>query len=183
MTRLLLVRHGLPELDPARPAPDWMLSDEGRSRCAPLAAAVARHAPEHVYSSPEPKALETARLVAPSGIGVTVREDLREHDGRAVPWLERDELERMIGETFARPNELVLGGETAAEALARFAGAVGDVERAHADRTVAVVSHGTVISLFVAARTGVDGYAFWRALGMPALVVLDGKTARIEDAG
>jgi broad specificity phosphatase PhoE len=35
-----------------------------------------------------------------------------------------------------------------------------------------VVSHGTVVALFVAAATGVEPYAFWNRLGLPSFVVL-----------
>jgi hypothetical protein len=32
----VLVRHSVPEVDPARPAEEWRLSEEGRARCAAL---------------------------------------------------------------------------------------------------------------------------------------------------
>jgi hypothetical protein len=35
-----------------------------------------------------------------------------------------------------------------------------------------VVSHGTVISLYVAQRTGLDGFEVWSGLELPDLVVV-----------
>ena len=35
-----------------------------------------------------------------------------------------------------------------------------------------VVSHGTVMTLFVAEATGVDPFAFWKKLEMPCAVTL-----------
>jgi broad specificity phosphatase PhoE len=35
-----------------------------------------------------------------------------------------------------------------------------------------VVTHGTVISLFVSRRAGLDGFPLWQNLDLPALVVL-----------
>jgi len=42
----------------------------------------------------------------------------------------------------------------------------------HAGQTVAVVAHGTVISLFVSRRCELEPFNLWRRLGLPALVIL-----------
>jgi len=36
-----------------------------------------------------------------------------------------------------------------------------------------VVSHGTVISLFVSRLTGQPGFGIWSGLGLPCFIVLD----------
>ncbi|MDQ3778364.1 MAG: phosphoglycerate mutase family protein [Actinomycetota bacterium] len=164
---LLLVRHSAPELDPARPADEWRLSDEGRERCRPLADRLAVFEPRMLLSSPEPKARETAELIAePLSLAVHVDERLRETARSSVGWLEREELERGVAELFARPQELVFGEETADHALARFSSVVDGLQRA------AVVSHGRVISLYAARRTGRDPFELWRSLKLPDVVVL-----------
>jgi broad specificity phosphatase PhoE len=63
-SRLILVNHTAPEISPAVPPNRWVLSDEGRRRCEWLAESLAAQAVTQVYSSIEPKALETAALVA-----------------------------------------------------------------------------------------------------------------------
>lgn len=84
-------------------------------------------------------------------------------------------------ELFARPHELVFGRETAAAALARFDAAVSAVLAAvPAADDVVIVSHGTVISLYVAAHSGVDGLDLWRRLGLPSVVVVDRDDLRLE---
>jgi broad specificity phosphatase PhoE len=165
---LLLVRHSLPELDPSVPAEEWSLSEEGRRRCGPLAERLAACRPEVLLSSTEPKARETAELVVPAlGLDVEFSEGLRETARRTVPWLEREELERGIRELFERPDEVVYGEETATAALARFEAAVeGRPE------PVVVVTHGTVLSLYVAAKTGRDPFELWRSLELPDVVEL-----------
>lgn len=78
-----------------------------------------------------------------------------------------------IAALFAHPDERVFGEETARAALTRFTAAL-DAALAHAaERSVAVVAHGTVLSLYVANRFGLDGFALWYRLGMPAFVVTD----------
>jgi broad specificity phosphatase PhoE len=118
---VLLVRHSLPELDPALPAEEWRLSEEGRLRCGPLAARLREHGPTAIVSGTEPKVRATAGLVG-AELGLDVQESvaLRETARRTVPWLEADELRRSIRTLFERPDEVVFGEESATAALARF---------------------------------------------------------------
>jgi broad specificity phosphatase PhoE len=165
---LLLVRHSAPEVDPALPAEEWRLSEEGRARCAPFAARLAAYDPRRLLSSPEPKARETAELVgAALGLEVSLSDGLRETARRTVPWLKREEFERGVRGLFERPDEIVFGEESATAALARFTTAVDGLTE-----PAVVVSHGTVISLYAAARAGRDPYELWRGLGLPDLVVV-----------
>jgi broad specificity phosphatase PhoE len=168
LRHVLLVRHSLPELVPAVPAEDWRLSEEGRRRCGPLATRLREHGPTAILSSTEPKVRETAELVgAELGLDVQEAAALRETARRTVPWLEADELRRSIRALFERPDEVVFGEESASAALARFSAAVDGLD----ERTV-VVSGGTVISLYAAARTGRDAYELWSSLELPDLVVV-----------
>jgi broad specificity phosphatase PhoE len=163
---LLLVRHSAPELDPSVPSEEWGLSEEGRRRCGPLAERVGAHGPELLVSSSEPKARETAELIGrPLGLDVQLVDGLRETARRTVGWLEPDELEHGIRALFSRPDEVVYGEESASAALARFEAAVAGLP----ERAV-VVSHGTVISLYVAAKTGRDPFELWRSLELPDVV-------------
>lgn len=163
---MLLVRHSAPELDPSVPSEEWRLSEEGRRRCGPLAERVGALRPELLVSSPEPKARETAELIAsPLGLDVQLVDGLRETARRTVGWLEPDELERGIRALFDRPDEVAYGEESASAALARFEAAVVELP----ERAV-VVSHGSVISLYAAARTGRDPFELWRSLELPDVV-------------
>jgi broad specificity phosphatase PhoE len=163
---LLLVRHSLPELDPSVPAEEWRLSEEGRRRCVALAERLAGYEPSVLIASTEPKALETAELVAPAlGLQVELADGLRETARRTVGWLAREELDAGIKGLFERPDEVVFGEESGASALARFQAAV---EKLPDDAVV--VTHGTILSLYAAARTGRDAYELWRGLELPDVV-------------
>ena len=163
---MLLVRHSAPELDPSAPPEEWRLSEDGRRRCGPLAERLARYEPRVLLASSEPKARETAELVAPAlGLEVQLSDGLRETARRTVGWLAPEDLDRGIRELFERPGEVVFGEESAAEALARFRRAVAGLEE-----PAVVVTHGTVLSLYAAARTGRDPYELWRSLELPDVV-------------
>jgi broad specificity phosphatase PhoE len=163
---LLLVRHSVPELDRSVPSEEWRLSEEGRRRCAPLAERLAQHEPRVLLASTEPKARETAELVAPTlGLEVQLSDGVRETARRTVGWLAQEEIDCGIRELFERAGEVVFGEESAEAALARFEAAIiGLTEPA------VVVTHGTVLSLYAAPRIGRDAYELWSSLELPDIV-------------
>jgi broad specificity phosphatase PhoE len=173
MPHLILVKHALPEIIPVLPANQWHLSEVGRSQCALLADQLATYAPAVLVSSSEPKALETAHLVAQRmHTSVQVVDGLQEHDRSNTPWLGPEEFGRAIAAFFRHPTELVLGCETAQQASERFAKTVAEVTSRYAEQNTVILTHGTVLSLFVARATGMEPFALWKRLGLPSFVVL-----------
>src|SRR5437016_10684244 len=112
--KLILIKHSAPLVDPAIPSEQWRLSEKGRALCAPLADAIAPHEPSLIISSEEPKALETAELVAARlNVPHEIAPDLHEHERSNVPHMRSGEFISMIELTLRKPDELVLGRETA----------------------------------------------------------------------
>ncbi len=177
---LLLVRHSDPAIDRAAPASAWPLSPVGRARCQPLAEALRRHAPGHIAASREPKAAETARLAAAAlGVDSSIAAGLEEHHRETVPFLA--DFPRHIAAFFARPDERVLGEETASEASARFAAAVADTVAAWRwAGPPCLVAHGTVISLYLAGRLGLEPLPLWEQLRCPSLLVVAGSSLEVQ---
>jgi broad specificity phosphatase PhoE len=85
LPNLILVRHSAPEIIPGLPAHQWHLSETGRARCKLLADEMRHYSPEVLVSSVEPKAQETAQLVA-AQLGLTFQtvEGLHEHKRREI---------------------------------------------------------------------------------------------------
>ena len=151
MRKLILIKHASPLVIPGTPTEQWKLSDKGKESCVPLADALSAYEPSVIVSSDEPKALETAQLVASSlAIPTAIAPNLHEHDRSNVPHMRNGEFISHMELFFRRPGELVLGKETADEALERMESAIGELLTKHPAGNVAVVSHGTVIALFVA---------------------------------
>ena len=190
MEHLILVRHSLPEIDPGTPAAEWRLGEEGRRGSAQLAAQLATYRPRAVVTSVEPKAAETGAIVAERlDVRTATAAGLHEHERRGVGFLEPRAFETAIERMFAHPNDLSLGEETATQANRRFATAVDRVLGANPRGDVVIVAHGTVISLFLAARAGVEPFPLWRRLGLPSYVVLSrpalelvSTVARLDDS-
>ena len=169
----MLVRHSQPEIEPDRPASSWRLGDVGRRRSELLAARLRDFSPAVVWSSREPKAVETAEIVA-AALGVPVRtaDGLEEHHRDGVPYFPTpEEFESAVGRLFESPDELVLGTETADQALRRFTAAIDPIiEAGNADNIV--VTHGTVMAFYAASVAGVEPMDLWRSLDTPSFVVL-----------
>jgi len=171
---LILVKHSLPEILEDIPARGWHLSEEGRERARELAGKLIGYQPEIIVSSVEPKARETASILAENlGLEFFEVKNLHEHDRSGVPYHSKDEFQDLVRELFARPDELVFGNETANEALVRFRQAIDIVLNSYVRKSIVVVAHGTVISLYVAGLTGCSGFYLWKELGLPSFVVLD----------
>ena len=173
MNKLILVRHSEPNIEPKVPANRWRLSARGRDRCTGLAQRLAAHGLDIMLSSTEPKARETAEIAADRlGIPVAVAEGLHEHERESVPYVSAQEFRTAVEGLFARPDELVYGEETADQARERFGVAIKSVLDDHQEANIAVVAHGTVISLFVAAVAEIDALALWERIGMPSFILL-----------
>ena len=172
MRRLVLVKHSLPEIEPDKPASDWRLGEAGRRRAETLAAGLGDFSPELIWSSKEPKAVETAELLAGTlGVPVRVADGLEEHHRGNVPFLPEEDFEGMVERLLCNPDRLVLGTETADQARDRMALAIDRVIEAGQTDSI-VVTHGTVIALYVASVADVRPVRLWRRLGLPSFVVL-----------
>src|SRR5437016_5699118 len=123
--KLILIKHASPLVIPGTPAEQWKLSDKGMQSCIPLAEALREHAPAAIVASEEPKARQTAEIVAAKlNIPFETAPDLHEHDRSNVPHMRSGEFISHMEVFFRKRDELVLGRETAAEALDRFSRAI-----------------------------------------------------------
>ena len=171
---LILVKHSVPEMEEDRPANAWKLSPEGQVRAQRLAEELKSYEPEVIVCSHEPKAQETAAILASQlQLAMQTVPDLHEHDRSNMPFLSHDVFQTSIREFFQKPDELVFGGETANQAHGRFYRAIHSILSAHAGKTVVIVTHGTVISLFVSRLTGSSDFELWNKLGLPSFIAID----------
>jgi broad specificity phosphatase PhoE len=183
MNKLILIKHSVPQIHPDMPSSQWELSDKGVALCTPLADLLAQHEIGAIVASEEPKALQTARLLVERlGVAVAIEADLREHDRTGVPHMETRDFISAVAQLFQQPAERVLGQETANQARVRFTGAVESCIARHSTGNLAVVSHGTVIALYLEAVTQLKGFSLWRAMGLPSYVVLNWPTRDVLES-
>lgn len=183
MADLFFITHPEVVVDPARPVVLWQLSAAGIARARAFAEGGALDGVGAVWASAETKAIEAAGIIAGRlGLGVAVDPGLGENGREATGFLQPAEFERTADAFFARPEESVRGWERAVDAKARMVAAVGRIVAGHGVGDLAIVSHGAVGALLLAALSGAaigrawdqpfQGH-FWRAR-LPGLAVVHG---------
>jgi broad specificity phosphatase PhoE len=161
--RLYLVRHGRPLVDRARPAHEWELdpayADDVRALRGNLPGGAAW------FSSPEPKALATARLLTDEPVEVV--DDLREHDRHTTDWV--DDFEALVRRAFEDPSVPAYPGwAPLADTRQRVVTAVAGILDRCRDRDVVLCGHGTAWTLLRSALTGeAPDLDAWARLAMP----------------
>ena len=170
MALLYLIRHARAQMM-GDAAERWPLSEQGRREAGVLARQDFWRAVELICSSPEPKSLQTAEPAARRwGIPLVTVDCLRElHRPRLVP-----DYETVIARLFANPEASIAGLEPAARAAERFTRCLESLVEAHSEPTLAVVSHGLVMTLFLARLKDCwPTVAEWRAVPFTGLAVVD----------
>jgi broad specificity phosphatase PhoE len=170
---LHLVRHGRPVLDRARPAAEWELDPAGFDAVWALRDRLPAGAVW--YTSPEPKAVQTAQLLTDGDVGVV--EGLREHV-RASTWI--DELAPVVRAAFADPATAAYEGwEPLGACRRRVTTTVRGLLDQHPRDDLVLVGHGTAWTLLAADLTGeppdLDRLA---ELACPDLIVVDPSSGR-----
>ena len=181
---LLFIRHAESRIDPGSPPHEWTLTDEGREGAARIAPMLKRFTPGRLLVSPEPKAVETARVLGTQlDLDIERLAGLCEQDRTGVPFFgTQEEFERYVAEVLESPTTRLLGPESAEEAYKRFSVEVEDALRRHQEDCLAFVAHGTVMSLFVGRRAGIEPYELWRRLGMPSYLAVSWPEGRLIEA-
>lgn len=172
--RLLLIKHAMPVLDASRPPREWRLGAEGRAQSGQLAERLRAFAPLRLVASREPKALETGEILADAlDLSLDSADGLQEFDRPALPLVTDAERAQMNRAIFTHPERPALGTESASIALARFSAAIHAQLALTDHRALAIVTHGTVMSLFVGAHNDTDAFELWQRLSCASIVILE----------
>lgn len=173
MRKLVLIKHARPSVDPTSPSSQWTLSTEGIASCGPLAEALKPLALDVLISSTEPKAIQTAQHVAGHlSLQSHALPGLEEHHRDTVPHLATRDFLASMAQVFKQPRRRILGEETAHQASERFLKGIADAIDRHPAGNIAVVTHGTVIALYLAYYNDIDPYMLWRQMSLPSFVVV-----------
>ena len=172
---LILIRHSAVQIDPAVNSHQWLLSEDGRSRCRAFAQQLHPYQPSRFVTSHEAKAQETGQIMAEIlGVCWTAADGLQEHDRTDSPYIaSKVDFETAVAQLFIHPTDLVFGRETAVQAAARFTQAVNYEIEAYPQENIAIVSHGTVMALFICQyNRQLNPMQFWQSLTLPCAFIL-----------
>ncbi len=180
MPFLYLIRHPKTLPDPTVPGSQWQISEEGLAQVDALLTAPLWGGVATIYTSQEHKAAAVGEAVqAAFGIPFVTVEGL--HEARRDDWVDPDTFPAAQASFFSRPQQAPLSGwESAQEASARFAAAMsGILAHSPTPDTIAVVAHGTVLTLYLAhLQREQPSFEAWRRLGFAEVMALDRATLR-----
>ncbi len=174
-SHLILVRHAAVQIDSSIPSHQWPLTEDGRSAASQLAYKLQPYQPARIITSEEPKAQATgAALAEVLHLPIQTAPGLHEHDRRGATFFEsKADFETAVANFFAHPEELVFGRETAVAATTRFTQAVNRELQANPETNLAIVAHGTVLTLFICQNNPeLSPWEFWQSLTMPCAFIL-----------
>lgn len=182
MPNLILVRHSAVAINPTISHKEWQLSPHGKALSVVLAQRLFALKPNIIVTSKELKAVETAEIIADAlNIPVHPMDDLHEHDRSNMGFLAPDDFHAGVAAFFAKPNSLVFGNETAEQVYQRYNWQIAELLLTYPNQNVIVVSHGTVMSLFIARNANLDPFAVWQRLQTPSYAVLSLPDFRLTE--
>lgn len=174
MANLILIRHSMVQPNPELNSHEWGLVEEGREACKILVEKLRPYAIRQIYSSQEAKARETGQILADAlGLSCEIAPDLAETKREGLDFMANSaEFRQQVREAMRRPDEKLFGEERFADARERFLNAMERLLCQHPNETIALVSHGRVLSMVLAQFTGEDPVSIWDSLKMPAYAIL-----------
>ena len=162
MTQLLLIRHGQSTWNAIGRIQGWAdppLDDAGGEQARKLASRLAteEHNIAALYSSPLLRASQTAEQIGQTlGLTVQTNDRLKENDVGQITGMNEAEINQRFPDwvaQFNRPgNEYITppGGEERAHFVQRATAVMVDIVAGHPDQTVAIVSHGGTLGVYLA---------------------------------
>lgn len=173
LRRLHIVRHGPVVVDQETRATDWLLSPDAEANILDLLSSLDPSRIQRIITSREKKAQQTGQILAKAlSIPIETRSGLEEHHRHHNDFLDEAAFKAILADFFARPKERVFGDESAATSLKRFDGAIGQIMDETSDDEL-IVSHGRVISLFLAFKQKSDPMEIWSSLKLPDHIAID----------
>lgn len=164
-TRIIAIRHGQTAWNAESRLQgqlDIPLNAMGRAQAAQLAEALRDEGISTVISSDLGRAADTARALAqPLGLPLVFEAGLRERgfgsmEGRTFQELDEHEPEMALRWRRRDPDFGPPGGERLSEFYARSVATADALARAHAGRTIVLVTHGGVLDCLYRAATRIE---------------------------
>lgn len=182
MRKLILVKHSHPEIIQTKSPKYWHLSNEGKIKSKLLANTLSDYSPFEILSSEESKAKETADIIAHHHDNIVhVEKGLHEHERENSIFMDIEKWTNTIKDFFENPSNLIFGNETANQAKNRFSMSVNNILKKVTIGNIAIIAHGTVITLFCSIYNNIDLFQFWERLGLPSFVVLSIPDFKINE--
>jgi len=184
LRKLILIKHSMPTISSEILSNEWRLSEEGIQKANLFAPYLEKYNFKKIFSSEEPKAIETARILGENlnKEGQIIR-GIHEHERNSNRVIyPKEQWEELMKKFFESPNELIFGDETANEAKNRFKSSILNIASEHpVEEDIVIVTHGTVMSLFISEYNEVDLFNVWNTFGLPSYAELNADSYVLND--
>lgn len=174
MSPFYLIRHTQVEVKPDIPSTEWLVSEHGRIQTQKLAAQI-DPLPTLILTSIEPKAIKTGEILGEIwNVPVENFPNLHEHERGKNNFISNKQAwHQMVADYLKNPNELRMGRETAVEAAQRLETAIKSARTQFPHELIAFVTHGRILTAFVAQHNSIAPVQYWRDLTLPAALQLN----------
>lgn len=170
MIEIIIIRHGETDWNTAdifRGRVNIGLSEYGLKQAELLADYLGRKKIRAVYSSPLPRAIQTAEAVARrQHLNARTMHELTDQDFGHWGGVSRQEIKTKYRETYElwleRPDRVrIPGGESLTEVRKRALRALEKIMVQNKEGTVAIITHRVLTKVLVCALLGLDDSHFW----------------------
>ena len=173
MTTIIFIRHAPTQINKNIVARNWTLTEDSQRLCKILAQKIKHHTIDQIYTSTERKAQLTGQYIAdelklPNPI---VKANLQETESSKF-YESQTEFRETVKLAMRHPQELHFGDETFYDAKMRFSVQVSNLAQRHQNETVAIVTHGRILSMYLGDIMQEAPEIIWERLQMPAFAVL-----------
>ncbi|MFX1254124.1 MAG: histidine phosphatase family protein [Promethearchaeota archaeon] len=150
------LRHAQTTIDLNRPTKEWILSEIGINQCRKLASSNIFPKIDVIICSTEKKTALTAQPFAELlDKPIFTHIGLNEIGSDRPPLQNTQEFEKLRLKCFENLNYAEYGWESNRNALKRFKLAIEEINAQYNDKTILIVSHGTILSLYFADLLGI----------------------------
>ncbi|MFX0062282.1 MAG: histidine phosphatase family protein [Candidatus Hermodarchaeota archaeon] len=165
------LRHAQTTVDLSRPSKEWVLSEIGIKQCRELASSNIFSKIDVIICSTEKKTSLTAQPFAELvNKPIFTHTGLNEIGSDKLPLQNTQEFEKLRLKCFKNLDYAEYGWESSRNALKRLKSAIGEINTQYTDKTILIVSHGTILSLYFADLLGIinrgtEVFKRWKQLG------------------
>ena len=169
---ILFLRHFKTKIDPTIPARDWQLDQKGQDDMKKMLEEYDFSKISRIISSPEQKAMVTAKAIAQK-FDLEFREEplVKEVDRTKAGFIERD-YDQAVKDYLISDN-FSYAWEPRSSIQQRIKKALEKIS--DSDETILVISHGLYLSLMLAPYFEKDVVSFWKDLGFGQIITVDKK--------
>jgi 2,3-bisphosphoglycerate-dependent phosphoglycerate mutase len=164
----IFFRHALTRIDKETPAEQWVISDEGIENVCEVISTGKFDDVDVIISSSEKKAIQTAYYLAERiEKEIILNPNFRELERKGEFVETKEDYDTRVWRIFNNPSECSFGWETAERALTRFKQGISRLENTYSGKNIFIVSHGIILSLFVADYYNWDSkktFEYWKDL-------------------